>query len=77
MVLSACATRVDKLETLAVLKSTAHNQITSDRVMLEALKHFSGKELQVKSAGVTRAVILTLARKLRGVRRRLKSHCSN
>jgi hypothetical protein len=67
-------TGVDELKRFAVLKSTAHNQVPSDSIVLETFEHFTRKELQVKSAGITRRVRLTRARKLRGVSRRLKSH---
>ena len=77
MVLSFGVTSVDELERLTVGKRTTHHQITGDRVMLEALKHLTREELQIKSAGVTRAVRLTWASLTRSHVRRLKSHCIN
>ena len=75
MVLSLGVTRVDELERLTIGQRTTHNQITSDRIVLEAFEHFSTEQFQVESAGITRRVRLTRTRKLRGVYRRLKSHC--
>ena len=68
------ATGVDELKALAILQRTLHDEVTSDCIVLEAFEHFTRKELQVKSTGVTRSIGLTSPCKASGQIRRLMCH---
>ena len=74
VVLSIHATGVDELKRLAVLQGTLHNEITSDRVILEAFDHLPREELQIESPVIRAKVSRTQIRKRSGVGRGLLSH---
>ena len=48
MVLSRGTTGVDELQRLAVLQGALHDEVTSNRVILETLENFSREKIQVK-----------------------------
>jgi hypothetical protein len=50
-------TREDELQRLAVLQGTLHDQVTSDRVVLETLEHLTAKQLEIKGAAISAEII--------------------
>ena len=48
VVISLGTTGVDELKTLAVLQGALHDQVTSDRVILETFEDLTREEIQVK-----------------------------
>ncbi|MEC8553337.1 MAG: hypothetical protein VXY93_22795, partial [Pseudomonadota bacterium] len=50
------------------------DQVTSDRVVLEALEHLAAEQLEVQGAGVTRSIVLTLTCEVSSQSRTLMCH---
>ena len=65
----------DELKTLAVLQSALHNQVTSNRVVLETLEHLTREKLQVKFTGIGATIKGARASKLSLRTRRVSIIC--